>query len=269
MTAAALLALAVAAAAPGPELSWRPIAQGVDYAALALQPKPSIGDGVLHVLRIDPSRARLRAFAVSRLGGQNRTARQWREELKLAAVINAGMYEQDYSTHTGFFRVGEHVNNPKWVKTYQSVLALEPKKPGLPPAAMLDAEGGAGAAVFGDWGTVIQNLRLIRGTGSNAWKQSERRWSEAAVAADRDGKILFLFCRSPYTMHDFNELVLALPLKVARAMHMEGGPEASLSVRGGGVELDLSGSFETGFNLNDGNAQQWPLPNVLGVEAAP
>ncbi len=32
------------------------------------------------------------------------------------------------------------------------------------------------------------------------------------------------------------------------------------------IDLDLCGSDETGFNENDDNPRQWPLPNVLGVE---
>jgi len=50
-------------------------------------------------------------------------------------------------------------------------------------------------------------------------------------------------------------------------MHVEGGPEASLSIHTGELELDLSGSCETGFNANDLNHTQWPIPNVLGVRA--
>lgn len=48
-------------------------------------------------------------------------------------------------------------------------------------------------------------------------------------------------------------------------MHVEGGPEASLSIHTGGVDLDLCGSYETGFNENDSNTHQWAIPNVLGV----
>jgi hypothetical protein len=51
------------------------------------------------------------------------------------------------------------------------------------------------------------------------------------------------------------------------AMHVEGGPEASLSIHAGGVDLDLNGSYETGFNENEGEKSQWPIPNVLGVAA--
>ncbi|MBV8202615.1 MAG: phosphodiester glycosidase family protein, partial [Acidobacteria bacterium] len=103
--------------------------------------------------------------------------------------------------------------------------------------------------------------------GVNVWQQSARRWSEAAIAQDREGRILFLFSRSPLTMHDFNALLLGLPLAIVRAMHVEGGPEASLSVHAPGIDLDLAGSYETGFNESDANPAQWPLPNVLTVEA--
>ena len=55
-----------------------------------------------------------------------------------------------------------------------------------------------------------------------------------------------------------------LTLGVVRAMHVEGGPEASLSVRGA-VKLDLAGSYETGFREDDTNEEQWPIPNVICV----
>ena len=31
------------------------------------------------------------------------------------------------------------------------------------------------------------------------------------------------------------------------------------------VDLDLNGSYETGFNENDGERAQWPIPNLLAV----
>jgi hypothetical protein len=68
-------------------------------------------------------------------------------------------------------------------------------------------------------------------------------------------------------MHHFNAFILGLPLGIVRAMHVEGGPEASLSIRAPGLSLDLSGSYETGFNENDDNSGQWPIPNVIGVVA--
>lgn len=269
MTLLAVIACVAAASAPAPSVTWRGLGAGVEYAAISVNGKPDVGDGVLHVVRVDPTRARLRPLTVSRIGGDLRTARQWSQEFKLTAVINAGMYEQDFSTHTGFYRLDKHVNSAAWVKNYQAVLVIGPRRPDLPAATILDAAPGDGASAYEHYETVNQNLRLIRGPGVNVWKQNDKRWSEAAVALDGQGRVLFLFTRSPLSMHDFNDSLLNLPLGVVRAMHVEGGPEASLSVHGNGVDLDLSGSFETGFNENDGNKKQWPLPNVLGVESAP
>jgi hypothetical protein len=97
------------------------------------------------------------------------------------------------------------------------------------------------------------------------WAASDKRWSEAAIAADSHDRLLFLFTRAPQPMRDFNNLILGLPLDTTRAMHVEGGPEASLSIHAAGVNLDLCGSYETGFRLDDSNHEQWPIPNILGV----
>ena len=87
---------------------WTNVAEGVEYAVI----------DTLHMLRIDPERARVRALAASELGGGTRTAGQWCDERDLVAAINLGMFEGDYSTHTGFLRIGEHANSGRWVNRY-------------------------------------------------------------------------------------------------------------------------------------------------------
>jgi hypothetical protein len=259
-----LAAMGADHAAPAPV--WRSLGRGVEYVAIPLSPKPAIGDGLLQVVRIDPSLATLRARVAAQLDGRPRTAREWCDDPRVVAVINAGMYDRDFSTHIGFLRVGNRIGSARWARKYGSILLLGPRHPNLPAATIRDAPPDGRAADFDAYDTVIQNLRLIRDPAINVWAQSARRWSEAAIALDRNGRILFLFCRSPFTMHDFNALVTRLPLGVIRAMHVEGGPEASLSVRGPGMTLDLAGSYETGFNTGDDNMKQWPLPNVVAVE---
>jgi hypothetical protein len=114
----------------------------------------------------------------------------------------------------------------------------------------------------------VQNLRLIKaldGKGQNVWQDQTRRWSEAAVAVDDRARVLFLFSRTPYSMAEFNRQLLKLPLGIQRAMHVEGGPEASLSIHAAGVDEDHFGSYETGFVDDDRNDHAWPIPNVLGV----
>jgi hypothetical protein len=113
----------------------------------------------------------------------------------------------------------------------------------------------------------VQNLRIIKGPPAvSVWSANKKKWSEALVAQDDKGRLLFMFSRTPYELADLAAKVLALPLGLVRAMHVEGGPEASLSIHAKGVSLDLAGSFETGFFADDSNAHQWPIPNVIGVK---
>jgi hypothetical protein len=235
---------------------WTTLAAGVEYGHFAKE-------GV-EVVRVDPARARLRSLHASAIDKKQRTAAEWCDQEHLAAAINLGMYLDDHLSNVGHAHAGAHVNQKRWNSKYHSVLAFGPKKKGIPAAVMVDLDSPT--VQLEDYENVIQNLRLVRAPGRGVWAQQSRRWSEAAVAVDKKGNVLFLFSRQPHSMFDFNQLILSMPLDVSAAMHVEGGPEASLSVRGP-VKLDLNGSFETGFVENDEVNQQWEIPNVLGVSA--
>jgi phosphodiester glycosidase len=230
--------------------SWRSLQPGVDFTTVALQP-----NGTLYVVRVDPKLATLDVGLASEKGS-SRTAAAWSRDAGMSVVINLGMFQDDQRSNVGYLRHGSHVNNPRF-NAYRSVLAANPG------TVWVDLDQGK--PDLSKYNIVVQNLRLIAGNRKNVWAQTSRRWSEAALAADSRGRLLFLFSRSPYSMRDFNELLLKLPLDIRRAMHLEGGPEASLSIHAAGVDLDLCGSYETSFSENDGNVRQWPIPNVLGV----
>jgi hypothetical protein len=252
-----VLALATTAASP-PTISWRSLQPGVELGQIER------GGGIVYVVRIDPARARLRLALASEAKSPPRTAREWCRVEGLAVAINAGMFQSDQRSNVGYLRNGRHLNNRRW-NDYRSVLALNPADASQPPIRWLDLTGAAPPKQTDGYGIVIQNLRLIADHRRNVWSPSAKRWSEAAIAIDDHDRLLFIFSRVPYTMRDFNQLLLDLPLGVTRAMHVEGGPEASLSVHVPGLDLDLCGSYETGFLDDDSNTSQWPIPNVLGV----
>lgn len=259
-------ALALLAAAPDAgAVRWELLAEGVDYATFVLDPRPAFADGKLHVVRIDPERAELRFGLASKEGGRGKTAGAWAEQHGFVATINAGMFQTDHKSNVGRLVDLAHTNNPRWHPEYQSVLAFGPKKKGIPAAVFLDLDVPESKEKVADYAAAVQNLRLLKGGATNVWKPNGRKWSEAAVGLDQQGRVLFLFSRSPMEMHAWNERVKALPLELTRAMHVEGGPEASLSLRARGKKLDLCGSYESFFKDDDGNTEQWPLPNVIGV----
>ena len=228
---------------------------------------PNAGDSTITILRIDPQNWELKLLCISetgRTGGY--TPRRWCELYGLVAAINAGMYEPDHSTHTGYLRNGSHVNNSQ-VNHYQAVAAFRPRSPDLPLFRIydLDAEGSSMDFINQRYDSVVQNLRLIKRPGENRWPRQEKRWSEVALGEDRSGRVLFIFCRTPYTMHDFNEMLTALPIDLVCAQHLDGGPIAQLYVRTRLVELELVGSYETNSSENDLHQRTLPMPNVIGV----
>jgi hypothetical protein len=120
-------------------------------------------------------------------------------------------------------------------------------------------------SILNDYNSVIQNLRLIKKPGTNLWKQQNREWSEAAIGEDKEGRILFIYSRSPLSMHDLNEELLASGIGIVAAQHLEGGFEAQFYLNQGDVEIDLFDSYDAHSSEGKGNAEAWPIPNIIGI----
>jgi hypothetical protein len=106
---------------------------------------------------------------------------------------------------------------------------------------------------------------MVSCDGRNVWTQQPKKWSTAAIGIDRQGRVLFIHVRSPYSTHDLIGILQELPLDLYNAMYTEGGPEAQLYLRTGGEEMQFVGSFETGVVDSDDNVKAWPVPNIVGV----
>ena len=281
---------------------WTSLAEGLEIARFSTGRKAPAGDSTLVVIRADPKTWSPRLLLGTRDGAEDAyTARQWAEKFDLAVVANAGMFGRDYKTHTGYLRTSSgHVNNAN-VNHYKSVAAFAPKsnatKPNtrksntttqdtLPHFHIFDLDETPMSAIQARYEGAVQNLRLIKRPGENRWPPKEKRWSEMALAEDKKGRMLFVFSRSPYSMHVFNEILLGLPLGVVAAQHLEGGPEASLFLsppddsdpsRGSDSSRESdspresssqmwAGSWETGFMEENGTDEFWPIPNAFGLE---
>jgi hypothetical protein len=265
-TAVALVLFSLAAADDSP---WTELSDGLELGRFRADRATVAGDSIITVLRINPERWELKVLTVS--GADEKyplTAREWSERHGLVAAINAGMFQTDHRTHVGYMKCGSHVNS-SGVNNYYSAIAFDPIDSTLPPYRVHDLpEKGTKTEIkriAGRYSCVIQNLRLIKRPRENRWGQQKKMWSEAALGEDGDGRILFIFCRSPYTMHDLNNILLDLPIDLIAAQHLEGGPEAQLYLRHGKTELELNGSYETNFNTNDANSIAWSIPNVIGI----
>jgi uncharacterized protein YigE (DUF2233 family) len=267
----AVLALLLQATAPpsahqaAVQEPWRVLEAGLDLGDFRAHERSDVGDSRIMVLRVDPARFRLVLANASAMPDHRpRTAREWATGKGLVAAINASMYRADHLTSVGLMESGNHVNNPALTKD-NAVLAFDPATASLPPVRIIDRGCEDFGALRSQYGALVQSIRMIDCHGRNVWSQQPRKWSTAAIGIDKSGRGLFLFTRSPYSTHDFINMLLRLPIDLVRAMYVEGGPEAQLFVKAGEIEVEKAGSFETGFFESDANDRAWPVPNVVGV----
>ncbi|MFO0724208.1 MAG: phosphodiester glycosidase family protein [Myxococcota bacterium] len=275
MSGLSLLWLAVLTATTAPAPRWTTLGKGLEYAAIPARSGTS-DRGLLEVVRVDAQAAHLQLYASKAQHTPNLTAAAWADRIRdqtedappAVVVINAGMFARDQQTHVGMMACGKETHGTAWHKRYASVLVFDPKEPeedARPTATVLDLDAPGAKAEVARYKNVVQNLRLIRGRGEGVWSDSSRRWSEAAIGEDRQGRLLLMFTREGHSMPAFNARILR-ELGVVRAQHLEGGPEASLSIRSRALNVDRAGTFETNFFQGD-NRAQWALPNVLAVIA--
>jgi len=247
---------------------WKTVAPGMDYRYVLAKDPSTVGDSRIFILRMDPNLWQLEAVGISQTGeSASHTARDWSQRHKFSAAINAGMFATDMKTHVGYMGSSAHVNNGK-INAYQSVAAFEPcDLQSIPKFHIfdLDAPGTKFADIQKDYKSALQNLRLIKRPGLNQWPQQPHMWSEAALGEDDAGRILFIYSRSPFTMHDLNNELLNAGIGLVAAQHLEGGPETQLYLHVGDLEMEMYGSYETSFKENDSNSAAWPIPNILGA----
>lgn len=230
-----------------------------------MSPTPSAsGDSTILVIRVSPAKYEFRLLNARELGNKGMTVRQWCTSFGLIGGINAGMFQADYLTHVGYMKNGDHIHNSAVSSKYMSSLAFNPAGPDGQDIRIFDLDAVALTDIIKDYHTVVQNLRLIKRPRENKWSQQDRTWSEAALGQDGSGNILFIFSRSPYSMHDFNNILLALPIDIVCAQHLEGGAQASLYFSHKGIEIDERGCIQHDCNETEGLEGVWRIPNVLG-----
>lgn len=235
------------------------IEEGLDLGVFDAPVKSSHGDAKITVLRVDPKRFALKLLCASMKGEERRTARAWGEAHRLVAVTNAAMFHPD-GRGTGLMRTASHVNNATRSKD-KATLVFDPKEASLPAFAILDADCDADRVTR--YASAVQSIRMVTCKRANVWSKQPRKWSHAVVGIDSRGRLLFIHARSPWSTHDFVEMLLRLPIDLARLQYAEGGPEASLWIAP--AKHDLFGSFETAFYETDDNPAPWPIPNILGI----
>ncbi|HWE26287.1 MAG TPA: phosphodiester glycosidase family protein [Myxococcales bacterium] len=250
---AAGLSLVLLLAAPIPQ-PWRQVAPGVETATAA----DLGGDAnwAAKVLLVDP---RLATLSV-RFDAQKPTLSEWRERFPAAIAIANGSF---YSADGGDVRptcelvqdgrrikgAGCQRQDALWFGARQRdakpVVQSSVAPPARPPRFFAPADFHAD-----QWSDALKSFpTLVRGgapacAGPHYCAESSRT---AAVGQLRDGRILLFASQWPAIRRDVARW-LAESLGVVDAVNLDGGPEATLALRGESPE-DVIGTYGRGLPL--------------------
>jgi len=247
---------------------WRMLAPGLELREFMIPDQ--FGDlageqSTMVVLRIDSGRYDV-ALGSALGTGRMRSMQEWARHSGFVAVINAGMFRaDDRMRSTGYMRDANVVINSFIHPNYGAFLAFHPRDPDLPSLRWVDRKSDADwQDILAGYDGIIQNYRLISPERENLWEQSDRRHSGAAIAMDREGRLLFVHCRPRLSLHEFAQALIDLPLDLIGAMYVEGGADAAMYVDVNGFVGRFVGEYRSDF-FQGSNKNFWPAPNVLGI----
>ncbi|NLG16406.1 MAG: phosphodiester glycosidase family protein [Fibrobacter sp.] len=242
--------------------AWDQLEPGLQWCVFRSPVYPDSVNACIRVLKVDPRKFHLRALSVSAPGqNQMRSAMEWCKKEGFVAAINAAMYQADFRTSVSLFKTPLFTNNPK-ISGDKTILAFDRKSTDVPIVKIIDRQ----CENFGIWnnkyGSFVQSIRMISCTGKNVWSKNLPRWSIASIATDGFGNILLIHAAKPHTVHELANVLIGLPLDIERAMYLEGGSEAQMSVRSGKKEIEVYGEYSgTGYSPVRAPA----IPNIIGV----
>jgi hypothetical protein len=247
--------------------SWQKLAEGLDLGIFGSPLKSELGDSKIRILRIDPLYFELKLMNASAFkDSRPHSAKEWCRQNGLAAAINASMYQADLKASVSLMRTKSHINNPRLSKD-MTVLAFDRLNSEVPRVKIIDRECEDFKIWKNQYATLIQSIRMISCTGKNVWTQQPQKWSTAAIGIDHLGRVLFIHVGSPYSTHDLIDILKMLPIDIARAMYVEGGPQAQLYINIGTHEYEFVGNYKIGLEENASALFSRPIPNVVGISS--
>ncbi len=244
---------------------WKKVEEGLYWAEFYPSQKSPVKDSKITIVKINPNFYSFKLLCASDLEKARMTAKDWCLKHNLISAINAGMYQEDGLRNVGYMKNFSHVNNPRLSSSYKAVLAFNRTDAAVPEIQIIDLRCQAFEELKPKYQTFVQSIRMVSCQQENVWAKQDKMWSLAVQGMDKNGNVLFIFSEAPYSVHDFINVLLSLPISLYNAMYLEGGAEASLYFSLNGVELDKVGNNGSGLNDSLVRGVVRAIPNVLGI----
>jgi hypothetical protein len=246
-------------------LSWVNKSLTVQYASCKLLRNSNIGDGMLTIVRFDPS-----IFTIDLIEYKKnnllKTPEFWVDSFDYTFVVNAGMYDlKDQKKHRFYMRNKGTENNPILDTNAKGMIAFNPFSDSCSKFKLFDLTTVSLEEISKSYQTIIQGYRLVDDNGKPVyWDRNDQFCSMVIVAQDNLGLLYFIFCRSPLTHNQMTENILSLDLGLKNAIYLEGGSKAAFSLKIGDFEMKKMGSYVSNYYPFNNNYSMPVFPNLIG-----
>jgi hypothetical protein len=250
--------------------TWRTAAPGFDWAKTKINYGARFGPSDLYLARFAPDRYLFKPYHESEFP-ESVDLKGWGERFpSLPALINAGQFYPDRRYMGRLRRDGLEIS-PGDHARWQGFLVSAPRTRGRgPAAAIIDMENQEPGLGPDHYLNVLQSFMLLDRAGRIRVRDTANLAARAAVAEDREGRLLLLMTPAAISLHD---LALALKdpgLKLVQALGLDGGFECQFLWRRDGETFRATGQY----SLSPRRAVHLPgyhptLPAVLAVEPRP
>ncbi len=245
-------------------INWQKVDNGLFFSEVLAPFKSDIGDSRITILKIDPQYYDFKLLSAKEENVENKTLKEWAKTKKLIAAINAGLYQQDNKTNVGYMKNYNFINNSHLNKD-NAILAFNRKDSTFPEIQIIDLKCQNWGELKNKYNSYTQCIRMIDCHQNNTWSQQQEESSISAIAIDKHGNALFIFSYSPFSVHDFTNILKLLPLDIYNAMYLEGAAPASFYFNYKGIGVEKAGSFRYSPEENENKDIAWELPNVIGI----
>lgn len=245
---------------------FRVLQPGVEFAVVRGDPYCRMGPSEIAVLRLDPRRVRLRMAHYTQLPDRAPLdVLDWERRIGALAVFNAGQYYPDYS-YMGLFVSEGHPISPRAHGLFKAALVADPAGGGR-DARVLDLERQPLPAGPLPWREIAQSFMLFDDDGHIRVRQSHQTTYRTIVGEDQQGRLVVIATEGGYTLYELAGLLRTMPLGLKRAMSMDGGEEAVLSVNVGSFRYTNFGHRLPNGEVPNPLRPTVPLPAVVAVLA--
>ena len=217
----------------------------------------------LYMVKVNPERFR---FAVYHYRAEELksppTLPQWHQRTQALALLNAGLFFDDFSYMGLLYEDGKPVGGKRHGQ-WQGLFVAEPVAPDVKKARVLDLKHDAFDDEAPAYREAAQSLMLLDRAGKPRVRRSGKAAQQTVVGEDRAGHVLIIMSKGDVPLWELAVCLRDSFRDITHAMAMDGGASSDVL-----ISSELAGSQEGAAwqPLVDGKGQSHiPLPTVIGV----